>query len=306
MLDSAKRFVKRLLSKESAQSAELTPFGERIRERHRVLWREDHPEMHDAEVCRNELLSRDDPLSKWHCCELWQRKLSNKWNAREFAAKFGCRVPDLYWHGKDVTTLDVASLPSHYVARPTVGHSAGGVFVMAEGVNLMDGRAYSESDLKKRLARLVRKDARVTILVEELLKDEEGRYGLATDYKLLMFGRTVGAIGAIRRLSGEAVTKRYYTESWGQFDEPIIVPIAGKARDHVVDPPLCLPDIVADAKRLGEAYEAFVRLDFYATDKGSVFGEFTPTPSLGNNFTDFASRHLLALWAEAYPEPQRI
>ncbi|CAN5800780.1 hypothetical protein BH24DEI2_BH24DEI2_06580 [soil metagenome] len=281
----------------------MTPFGTRIQERHRTFWTEPHRGIHDAETCCNELLTRDDPFTTWHCCPLWQRKLSNKWNAREFAAKVGCQVPDLYWHGRGVANLDFATLPSHYVVRPTLGHSSKGIFVMADGTNLLDGNAYSENELKKQLAEIATQDPRVTILLEEFVKSEDGEYRLPTDYKLLMFDGRVGAVGAIRRLSRKNVKKRYYTESWGQFSEPIIVPTADKVRDDIVAPPRCLPDILVDAKRLSKAYGTFVRLDFYATDRGSVFGEFTPTPALGRNFTDFASRHFLELWEEAYPEP---
>ena len=210
-------------------------------------------------------------------------------------------MPDLYWHGRDLSSLDFAALPPHYVLRPTIGHSSEGIFVMADGVSLLDGRAYSDSELKRRLAEIVVGDPRVDILVEEFVKTEDGEYRLPTDYKLQMFGGKVGGIGAMRRLSRHEVRKRYYTESWEPFSEPINVPSAQKPLDDIVAPPKCLPEIIADAKRLSKAYGIYVRVDFYATDKGSVFGEFSPTPAVGRDFSDFASDHFLALWHEAYP-----
>ena len=39
------------------------------------------------------LRHRSDPDARWRCCDLWQRTLSNKWNAREFVQRYGCRVP---------------------------------------------------------------------------------------------------------------------------------------------------------------------------------------------------------------------
>ena len=209
--------------------------------------------MHDADTCRTELLTRDDPLSSWHCCPLWQRKLSNKWNAREFASKVGCQVPDLYWHGRDVATLDFANLPSHYVIRPTIGHSTGGIFVMAAGVNLFDGRVYSADELRRQLTKIVSRDPRVSILVEEFIKSEDGQYRLPTDYKLMMFDEKVGAINVIKRFSRRDMRRRYYTETWGQFSEPMMTSAAGKARDDIIEPPKCLLDIIEDAKRLSKA-----------------------------------------------------
>jgi hypothetical protein len=47
---------------------------------------------------------------------------------------------------------------------------------------------------------------------------------------------------------------------------------------EVQRPPKCLSEMIEYARRLSKAYEIFCRIDFYATDKGAVFGEFTPTP----------------------------
>lgn len=50
------------------------------------------------------------------------------------------------------------------------------------------------------------------------------------------------------------------------------------------------------AKRLSNTYEIFTRIDFYATDKAAVFGEFTPTPGAGNDFTPEGDKLLSAYW----------
>jgi hypothetical protein len=41
-------------------------------------------------------------------------------------------------------------------------------------------------------------------------------------------------------------------------------------------PPACLQEMISCAKKLSKAYEIFVRVDFYATDKGAVFGNSPP------------------------------
>lgn len=61
-------------------------------------------------------------------------------------------------------------------------------------------------------------------------------------------------------------------------------------------PPVCLPEIIEQAITLSKTYELFVRIDFYATDNGAVFGEFTPTPGLGYGFTPFADKLLTSYW----------
>ena len=39
-----------------------------------------------------------------------------------------------------------------------------------------------------------------------------------------------------------------------------------------------------------------MRIDLYATTRGSVFGEFTPTPQGGKGYTPAADRWLGNLW----------
>ena len=50
-----------------------------------------------------------------------------------------------------------------------------------------------------------------------------------------------------------------------------------------------------------QSYKIFIRIDFYATDKGAVFGEVTPTPSLGIGFTPFANKLLTKYWDKFCP-----
>ena len=69
MLKNLKTLARNLLRREPEQ--QLTPFGKRIQERNRVFWQTDHPDMHDADTCRTERLTRDDPFSAWHCCAFW-------------------------------------------------------------------------------------------------------------------------------------------------------------------------------------------------------------------------------------------
>ena len=65
---------------------------------------------------------------------------------------------------------------------------------------------------------------------------------------------------------------------------------------EVQQPPKCLSEMIECARRLSKAYEIFCRIDFYATDKGAVFGEFTPTPAVGNGFTPNGDKLLADYW----------
>lgn len=115
---------------------------------------------------------KNDPESKWHCCEFWQRTLHSKWNAREFAQKHGCVVPTLYWFGRNVNSLPFKSLPKYYVIKPNFGFSRRGVYVMAEEIELFRQSTYNKAQLREELRRVTGGLLGQPILVEEFITDD--------------------------------------------------------------------------------------------------------------------------------------
>src|SRR6185295_11127939 len=100
---------------------------------------------------RRALRHRDDPDEAWRCCAVWQRTLINKWNAREWAARHGCRLPRLLYRGDRLDEATVGALPADFVIRPVIGHSRNGVFVMAGGRNLLSDASLSAAELCARV-----------------------------------------------------------------------------------------------------------------------------------------------------------
>ena len=262
-------------------------FSKRIKKRYETFWHDSQ-----AEEIRNTPMSQYDSIEKWKAAPYWQRRLSNKHNAREFAKMNGCKVPDLYWKGTDIENLDFSKLPPYYVIRPTIGHSCNHVFVMNNGQNLFDKKQYSHEGIKAILKREVAKNPALEFLVEEFLQNEEGNHAILTDYKFYCFNGEIACLYAINRLSPKSGFGTFYDEHWNQlkkvqFNYP---PIDNQK------PPRCFKEMVETAKKLSKSYDMFVRIDLYATAKGCVFGEFTPTPSMGMNFTSFGKKLMLTYW----------
>lgn len=231
-------------------------------------------------------------MEKWKEGNNWQRKLSNKYNSREFAKKHNCKVPELYWKGSDYNTIDFNDLPAHYVIRPVTGHSCGLVFLMNNSNNLMDGKDYLPGEIKKALSAPLQENKNAVFLLEEFLKTEQGEYKIPDDYKFYMFNGNVGCIQIINRLSGTDGYTSWYNKDW----KPLPNFTANYPDGKEQAPPACLLEMTAAAERLSKAYQIFCRIDFYATDKGAVFGEFTPTPALGKGFTPAGDKLLTAYW----------
>ena len=238
-------------------------------------------------------MSADQPFTKWKDIKHWQRKLSNKYNSREFAKMHDCRVPELYWKGREVDTIDFDRLPLHYVIRPTIGHSCSLVFLMADSVNLMDKQTYKPADIKSLLSKALEQNQYVEFLIEEFIRTEEGEYQIPADYKFYMFNGEIARILIINRIGPKEGLFSAYDKDWNMLDN--------EAHDKYAvtisqPPPRCFTEMAEQAKKLSKAYEIFVRIDFYATDKGAVFGEFTPTPGLGQNFTAETDKLLSDYW----------
>ena len=68
------------------------------------------------------------------------------------------------------------------------------------------------------------------------------------------------------------------------------------------DPPRCLEEMLRLARRLGVAIGTHMRIDFFASDSGYVFNEFSSAPNGGKCFTPFCDDLFGALWEETFPD----
>ncbi len=281
-------------------------FSERLSKRRRIWWQKPRnyrdPRtytdfLHQIRE-RNVLRSQFDSDELWRCCRYWQRSLSNKWNAREFAERHGLRVPELYWHGRNLSRLDFNAFPDCFVIRPTFGHSRQGVFVICDGVNLLSGAKVSRRDVLRASGGRARRLLMGPVLVEEFVGEARPQARLPMELKLHMFGERIGAIQAIHRNAVKGRTRyRLYSDSWEPFSDQMspVLPLADP-----IPAPSCLPELLRAGNRLGQAYGTYVRVDFLVADDRVVFGEFATTP--GGGWTAFADEYFGRLWQETFPE----
>lgn len=264
-------------------------FSSRIKRRHHLLWRETEP-------LKKLWLTHHQPLEDWRDETLWQRRLSNKLNAKEFAQLNGCKTATLYWKGRDVEQIDFSALPAQYVIRPTRGSGCTGVFIMNNGLNLFDNKHYAPEEIRSLLKECVNEFPNQNVLVEEFLQNEAGEYEIPVDYKFYCFNGKIAGLGVINRLGPLKGTCSFFNEHWIPI-EPLTFSYPYDYRSGQVKPK-CFDEMVEQVKKLSKIYGIFVRLDFYATSKGAVFGEFTPTPGLGRGFTKFGQKLFTAYWDE--------
>jgi len=243
---------------------------------------------------------RAEPDEKWRCCRHWQRSLSNKWNSREFAARHGCRLPDLYWCGRDPRRLEFESLPRSYVIRPTSGSFRRGVVVCHQGTDLLTEKTFVPAEWAGAVGGLGKSLRRGRFLIEELIGERDGEASLPLECKLHLFGGHIGAIQIVERSAKpDQTATSFYSIEWARFADPMNVTLP-PSRDVPV--PDCLPELLAVGRRLGTACETYVRADFFITPGGAVFNELGGTPGLGREFTPFADEYFGRLWQEFHPD----
>ena len=263
-------------------------FAKRIKRRHKTFWNSS-----DAETVRNISMSSSQPLTEWKDKKLWQRKLSNKYNAREFAKLHNCKVPDLIWKGRNVNSIYFEKLPEYYVIRPTIGHSCKHVFLMANGINLMDKQTCSAEDIKAVLSESADQNPALEFLIEEFVKTECGKYEIPVDYKFYMFNGEIARIAVINRLGPKEGSVSCYNRDWNMVQN---INENKYAKAEYQQSPKCLTEMIEHARKLSKTYEIFVRIDFYATDRGAVFGEFTPTPGSAKYLTPLSDNLFIKYW----------
>jgi hypothetical protein len=269
-------------------------FSQRIARRGRLWWDPPRPgsgrPLRDAAHRlreRGAVRMRDDPDEVWRCCESWPRVLVHKWNGREFAARHGALLPELYGRAGRFGRLPLDALPADFVVRPVRGAERRGVLVVAGGRDLLRGGPVDAASL--------RRPRRTPVVLEERVTREDGSPGLPLEAKCHVFGGTLGAIELLERVGTVAVARRYYTPGWEPFPEQIdaIVPEL-----ELRDPPAGTAEMVAAAESAGRALGTYIRMDFFATAGRCVFNEFSTVPRRGRDFSDYGNAHFGALWAE--------
>ncbi|MDP6906956.1 MAG: glycosyltransferase [Candidatus Thalassarchaeaceae archaeon] len=231
----------------------------------------------------------------------WQGQLSEKSAGLLWAKQQGIRTPEILWSGSELSEIpSLSQLPRHIVIKPSKGYSAKNVLCLTNGVNLWDGKKWTDEDIQRSFGSdefLQR--VKPTWMVEEYLKPEPWREDerIPRDWKFYCFGGQIALIHVVLRNSIEdksANVHHYFSSDLRQFKRKIC-----STRPVPADPlffPDCWDEMVAQVTKLGEKLDCFMRIDMYATENGPVLGEFTPTPEGGKGFSEWADKYLATYW----------
>ena len=242
---------------------------------------------------------RDEPESRWRCCEFWPRTLSSKWNSHEFAARHGCPVPELYWRGSSAAKLPIDTLPEHFVVRKIYSSEMRGVLAVAHDRDLIQDRPIVRAEIGRLLARTRYLKRGVPIMIEQFVRAQDGEYRLPLEIKCHVFGEYVAAVQVVESKNEDLVRQRFYTTSWEPIEDRMNV---GLPQDEQIRPrPHDLERLLGLARTLGAAVGTYARLDFFLSDSGWFFNECSTIPFFGLHNTPYCDALFGAAWTERIP-----
>lgn len=240
-------------------------------------------------------LYEDDPLEKWQKIENWQALLENKLNSKAFAKKMGCRVSELYWTGgkQEFLNFDFSTLPKNYVIKPLVGKSTNNVFLMHGNKDLFSGNSFNKKELRTQLLKLFEVDNNLIVIIEEFIPNENGEFAIPQDFRIFTFNGEIPYLRVDYRSSLLKDRSIFYDTNWNKIDEKLMVFVTTEGNDVK---PQHFEEMIEQARKLSKVYKKFIRLDFYNSVDGPVFGEFSYNPQNGLGYTEAGSTSILKYW----------
>jgi len=215
---------------------------------------------------------------KWILCD--------KLIAKKYAENNGFNVTKLYQYCKYPHQLKEPLLP--YVVKPVDLCNSEGVYLMKNGINLIDNKKYRFQDIKKNLVKLRSQSnkkyymttymyshlvANNGYIVEELLLENNK---MINDYKCYTFQGKVWFIACTYNRKIENGTQTFnsiwMTRDW----KPIIFPmIKNGYLFQKLDKPKGLDDMISKVENISLELNRHCRIDVYLKDGITYFGEFT-------------------------------
>lgn len=255
--------------------------------------------------------------------------LNDKYKAYLFYKNNNLPCPELYTHISDtnLNNIDFDKLPKEFVIKPTVAHSANGVFMLRKTddknifLNILTKSYISKQTLQNIYDKIyndIRWKNSWKIMVEEYLVAEHNNHDITIDdIKIFCFYDKIAFIW-VKNLHDR--TSAYFDSEWKIIEKnklfDIVKAKSYKSSDDNVtnivhkEPPVHAKEIVKIAKKTAMSTNLpFCRVDLFATNNGPVNGEVTLYPAIngfipGNDPSVEMDKYMGELWNEALKKLQ--
>jgi hypothetical protein len=234
--------------------------------------------------------------------------LTNKIFMREFCVRRSIPLPEIYYSG-DSMMLMIESLrdKESFVIKPSNSADSDGVILFKNKTDLFTGVTITDHTISDYISNVFSKakylDKNTLFISEEFIKDFDCNFTIPRDFKLYCAGGKVKFIQVIdRNPIPKFRTSAFFDSNLKYIDDPVQCTYTHVSAD------IALPSLATDFSSLikyGELISAefpvLLRLDFFMSKRGPLFGEFTTYPFAGKLFSDYGCSTLSSLM-EAYPD----
>lgn len=226
-----------------------------------------------------------------------------KTDARDFADAHGVAVPRSFGEWPTPGDIPWDDLPERFVLKSTTGGGGIAVFpLIRQGDSFYDTMARGEVTKDEIIAALYVKHRAVsTYFAEEFLSRVDGQPGSPHDIKVFCFYGEPGFIEMRTEDWGRYANAKVRTRTFLLDGEELfnVRPFVGQATD--LDAPRDLEAIIKAARTLSSAIRRpLVRLDFFESDQGLMFGEVTQHPGRLPLLIDSWDEHFGEVYEQGY------
>ena len=235
----------------------------------------------------NRLINNEQSTEIWH---LFKDKLREK----AAISQIPCPTAKLFKVFETLDELNLDFLPPSFVIKLTFQSLGRGIVIVENGIDQRTQKPYDLDDIKEFMKKYTLSPNAIIkyqkVMIEELLLAEIPNTPLL-DIKLFYFAGEMlflQVINSEERTENRVYPRFHYDKNWDR----IIVHKEDAPLDQNIEKPKCFKDILKMGDKISKLYfnDTFIRLDFYPTNKGVVFGETTITPNF--DCTDYINNML--------------
>lgn len=230
--------------------------------------------------------------------------LDKKSIAYPFVDRHGISTPKVYCKNTKLEEIQFNPDWGSFVLKPEQSHSSFGVSLnyldldTLKYLELLTNKTMDFDEILKFSKELMsEKKFSNNWMVEELLLADDGDLYALDDWKFYTFYGEIGLILQKHKCLDGTVQYKLYDENLN------IITNTGKYIGHLNnDLPVAIhiQQMIKDAKKLSSLIpRPYMRVDLFSTNKGVVFGEFTPFPGGFSMFWKSWDQYLGQLWLDA-------
>jgi FkbM family methyltransferase len=223
--------------------------------------------------------------------------LVNKSVMHSYAKENNIPLPRRYTETASFEEIDFGNLPANVVVKPNNSADSDCVMLFYNNEELFTKTQVASSD---RAAFVLNKfkqgrftNQQTKLIIEEYIEDYDPQYVIPRDFKVYVAGGVAHLIQVIDRNGAKSTWNHsFYDRNWCYVSETFQTTYRPGPIVH--SPPL-LNELLLLADRIACDIKCFMRLDFFISRRGVIFGEFTSYPFAGLGFTPYGNNFLCQL-----------